>query len=151
MNKYRLASRAVKESGGGSDACTRGTDLSSDSDDAGDFISLQSSSSATSAPKLPFSASGPGSTERPTPGRIRVRRSGKMKNYIAYAARILREAKANSTNIVPQRVIITGEGSGLSMAVSVAEILKRMFADDLRLGHPGTDCENVSSSSSSPS
>ena len=73
-----------------------------------------------------------------------------MKNYIAYAAKILREAKANSTNIVPQRVIITGEGSGLSMAVSVAEILKRMFADDLRLEHPGTNCENISSSSSSP-
>ena len=118
MDKYRLASRVVRKEEA---AATE----EEDGDEATDFLRFQSSLT------LATGAAAPRSSGVAPPGHVRVRRSGKMKNYVAYAAKVLRGARdSGSGTETPCRVVITGSGSALNLAVSVAEILKRTFAQE---------------------
>lgn len=73
------------------------------------------------------------------PGHVRVRQSGKIAKYVAYAKNFLLQAiplsSAAGSNHHTSRqehrcVIISGTGPAVTMAVSVAEILKRSFTKE---------------------
>jgi DNA-binding protein len=55
-------------------------------------------------------------------GQINVRQSGKIRNYVRYATKHL-----NTTQVIP--IVLQGTGTTISMAITIAEILKRTFVD----------------------
>ena len=67
------------------------------------------------------------STTSPLPsniedGKIKIRQSGKIRNYVRYATKHL-----NASKTIP--VILSGSGNTISMTITIAEIIKRTFVD----------------------
>ena len=127
MEKYRLTSRVVE--GEPKVSCSRDVS-SSDQEWPTGCIGIQSTSSTSTSTLAMGAAILP-------PGYVRVRKSGKMANYVAYASNVLRAAHravhASSSDVaptVPCRVVILGAGPAINMAISIAEILKRIFANE---------------------
>ncbi len=58
----------------------------------------------------------------PEGSEIRVTASGKERNYIGYASKLIEERELDT-------VVLTGMGSAITKTITVAEILKRRIPD----------------------
>ena len=83
----------------------------------------KSTSSTNSKQTVPSTTSTlPSINNKAEDGKIKIRQSGKIRNYVRYATKHL-----NASKTIP--VILSGSGNTISMTITIAEIIKRTFVD----------------------